>query len=136
MGKKWFKMRKNYVMLHISWIIYIWFWFMVLMWKMIISPGCFFIFSKFWFSGLLEGKRAKNSPKWQKIMSVTLDISGTIHHMISYIISPGIFLIFFKILILWVLRRVKVQRMTENDKKLCPLHFIIHLMILIYGTNV
>ena len=24
---------------------------------------------------------AKNSPKWLKIMSVVLDISGTIHHM-------------------------------------------------------
>ena len=34
-----------------------------------ISPGVFFIFSKFWFSGLLGGKRAK-----------TLHISGTIHY--------------------------------------------------------
>ena len=42
----------------------------------------FFIFSKFWFSGLLGGNRAKNSPKWQEIMSVVLHISGTIHHMI------------------------------------------------------
>ena len=29
----------------------IWFWFKVLMCKMIISPGIFFIFWKFWFSG-------------------------------------------------------------------------------------
>ena len=44
----------------------IWFSFMALMFKMIIPPGVFFIFSKFWFSGLLGGKRAKNGPKWQK----------------------------------------------------------------------
>ena len=42
----------------------------------------FFIFSKFWFSEFLEGKKAKNRPKWQKILSVMLHISGTIHHMI------------------------------------------------------
>ena len=43
----------------------------------------FFIFTKFWFSGLLGGrsKRARNSSKWQKIISVALNISGTIHQM-------------------------------------------------------
>ena len=49
----------------------IWLSFMVHMCKMIISPSINFHFSKFWFSGLLGigevgGKRAKNSPKWQK----------------------------------------------------------------------
>ena len=40
----------------------------------------------------------KNGPEWQKIMSVALHISGTIHHMIiiygqmcKMIISPGVF---------------------------------------------
>ena len=47
------------------------------------SPGVFFIFSKFWISGLLGGgKKAKNSPKRQKILSVALEISGTIHDMV------------------------------------------------------
>ena len=46
-------------------------------------------------------KRAKNSPKWQKILSVTLHSSGTIGssfmvHMCKMIISPGIFSIFAK----------------------------------------
>ena len=41
---------------------------MVLMCKMI-SPGVFFIFSKFWFSKLLGGTRAKNGPKLPKILS-------------------------------------------------------------------
>ena len=49
---------------------------------MIISAGAFFIFSKFSYFGLLGGKKAKNSPKWQKILSVMLDILGTIYHMI------------------------------------------------------
>ena len=33
---------------------------------MIISPGVFFIYLKFWFFGQLGVKRAKNSPRWQK----------------------------------------------------------------------
>ena len=56
--------------------------FMVHLCKMIISPGAFFIFSSFWFFGLLGSVRAKNCPKWQNILSVALNISGTIHHMI------------------------------------------------------
>ena len=46
------------------------------------SPDVCFIFLKFSFFGMLVGKRAKNGPKWQKILSVALNISGTIHHMI------------------------------------------------------
>ena len=60
----------------------IWLSFMVHMCKMIISPGVFFSFSKFWFSRLLGGeggrggegeggKMAKNSPKWQKVDSTS-----------------------------------------------------------------
>ena len=54
----------------------IWFSFKVHMCKMIISIGFFVIFSKFWFFSLSRGwgKRVKNSPKWQKIMSVVLHI--------------------------------------------------------------
>ena len=48
--------------------------------KMIISPGIFKIFI---FLVVREGggKRAKNSPNWQKYLSVAFHISGTIHHM-------------------------------------------------------
>ena len=51
----------------------IWQPFMVNICKMIISSRAFFIFSKFWFSGSIEskrakGKRAKISPEWQKIV--------------------------------------------------------------------
>ena len=41
-----------------------------------------FFFSKFWFSGSLGGvKRAKNGRKWQKILPVSLCLSGTVHHI-------------------------------------------------------
>ena len=45
----------------------IWFSFMVHIYKMIISPRVFFIFSKFWFLGL-RGKRAKTGPKWEEML--------------------------------------------------------------------
>ena len=57
----------------------IWLQFLEQMCEMMIAP-CFFFFSKFWFSRLLGGKKAKNNPKWQKILSVKLHISGIIHH--------------------------------------------------------
>ena len=52
-----------------SWILCpIWSWFLVDMCKMITSPDHFFIFSRFWFSGLLGGKREKKWPKMTKIL--------------------------------------------------------------------
>ena len=101
--------------------------------KIIISPGVFFSFPKFWFFRLLgRGKKAKNGPKWQKILSAMLHISGTIHHMIviygvvhmfKMIISPDFFFHFFKILIFWVVKRVKRQKTVQNDRKFCLSHF-------------
>ena len=44
----------------------IWSSFMVHMCKKIISPCMFFIFSKFWFSGSLVGKRAKKAQNDEK----------------------------------------------------------------------
>ena len=137
--------------------------FMVHMCKMIISPD-FFFSNRTWthnhlvhkrtlnhlaklarFFGLLGGKKAKNGPKWQKILSVTLCISGTIHHMIviygTHVYSDNIsrlFFQFFKILIFWVVRGVKVQKMVHNDKKFCSWHFISqgsYILWLIYGTH-
>ena len=80
---KWPKMKRFCLSHFISQEPYIlWFSFMVCMCKMI-SSGVFFIFLKFWFSGLLGGKRVKNCPKWQKILPVALHVSGNIHHMIA-----------------------------------------------------
>ena len=140
-------MRKNCLPCNISQKTYIiWFSFMVHMCKMIISKGIFKIFSKFWFSRLLGGKRAKNSPKWQKILSVTPSISQEPYiiwlsfmlHLCKMIISLGNFFIFFKILIFWVVREVNGQKMVLNGKKFYPLHtiseesYIIMTVIYVY----
>ena len=42
----------------------------------------FFSFSKFDFLSIKRVKRAKYGPKWQIILSVAVNIWGTIHHMI------------------------------------------------------
>ena len=62
---------------HIIWLL-----FVVHKFQMIISPCELFIFSKFWFLGLLGGSKGKKSPKCQKILSASPCISGIIHHMI------------------------------------------------------
>ena len=51
-GPKWEKIMSHSVSQE-SYMV--WFWFMVLVCKMKIYPWGFFIFSKFWFSGLLGG---------------------------------------------------------------------------------
>ena len=53
----------------------------------ITPPGFFYIYSKFLFLGSIEwDKRAKNDPKWQKIMSIIFHISGSSHHMIWFLV--------------------------------------------------
>ena len=60
--------------------------FLLQKFKMMTSPYAFLIFSKSLFSGLLgRGKRAKNGPKWQKIIS--LCILGTVSHMIVVFVT-------------------------------------------------
>ena len=55
----------------------------IYVYKMIISSGVFSIFLKTWIFWVhMGGKRAKNSPECEKIMSVGLHISETIHYMI------------------------------------------------------
>ena len=97
--------------------------FMAHMCKMIISAGFFssfffffFFFLKFSFFGLSVGKRAKNVPKSQKILSVVLYISGTMHYVISFmvhmckmIISPIFFL---------------GQKIVQNNKESCLSHSV------------
>ena len=69
--------RTSYIRNHTSWLS-----FVVHKCKMIISSSIFFIFSNFWSFGLLGGSKGKiNSPKWQNILSLALQISGTIHQM-------------------------------------------------------
>ena len=84
----------------------------------ICSPAAFFIFSKFCLSGLLGGggvKRAKNGPKWQKILSHS--VSQELHliwlwflvHMCKMMISPAICFIFSKIWFFWVFQSSSIN---------------------------
>ena len=75
------------------------FWYTCVKWwylQMFFFPR----FSKFWFLGLLGGKRAKNGPKWQKIISRSISqepyiiLLSFIVHMCKMIISPEAFLFF------------------------------------------
>ena len=85
---------------------HIWFLFMVLLCKMIISPGVFFIFSKFWFFVLLEGSKDKKWPKMTKNFVLCTSYlrsqkpfimwSWFIVHICKRIISLGVFYIFSK----------------------------------------
>ena len=114
----------------------IWFWFMVLICKMI-SPGLFFKFSKFWFSRLLGGggKRVKNGLKWQKVclwhlisQEPYIIWSSFVVQKCKMIISPIVFFYFFKILIFWIHRRVKGQKM-EGQISGCFFHFFKILVL-------
>ena len=88
-GQKMAQNDKNFCLLHlifqetISFDLHLWYTYM---YKSIISPGIFFIFFNILIFGIIRGKgsgkREKNGPKWQKILSVSLSISGTIRHMI------------------------------------------------------
>ena len=96
----------------------IWLSFMVNICKMIISWSVFLIFENFNFLGAEGGKRAKKVHNGKKL-SVTLHISGTIHHMIMIFWCPCVkwwylqqIFSFLKILIFEVLRGVKGQKMT------------------------
>ena len=76
-GQKMVQNDKNFSLLCLifqeSYII--WLSFMVQMCK-IISPGVFFNFP-----GCQRAERAKNGPKWQKVLPVPLCISRTVHHI-------------------------------------------------------
>ena len=82
---------------------------------------------------------AKNSPEWQKILSVILHISGTIHHMIviyvAHVWNDNISRLLFhfsKILIFCIARWVKRQKMVQNNKKFCPSPFIYQELYIIW----
>ena len=91
--------------------------------KMIISVGLFFFFSKLGFFGFLEGWKGKKWSKMTKILSIVHHMSGTIHLMIAiygiHVQNDNI-----SILILRVVRGIKGQKTTQNDKKFCLSHLI------------
>ena len=88
---------------------------------------CFFHFFKFSFFRFLGGKWVKNGPKWQNILSVTLHISETVHHMIVIYGTPVQNDNIFPILKFWLSRLSggwKGKKNGSNDKNLGMLLFI------------
>ena len=101
--------------------------------KRIIFPVDFF-FSFFQNFNFLGCKGAKNGPKWQKIMSAALHISGIIRswfwflvHMCKMITSPGTFFIFsFYFPGCWGDKNAKTS---TNDKTFCLSHSVSPYLI-------
>ena len=102
----------------------IWSWFFVHF-----SPRVIFSFTKIWIFQVVSGgkgqKVAQNDKKKCLLQFMSREpyiiwFSFVVHNC-KMIISPVIFFffIFFKILIFQVVRRVKGQKMAQNDKKLC-----------------
>ena len=117
--------KKLFVTLHISESIHLdWLWFLIHKCKMMTSLDAFFIFSKFWFSGLLRGWKGKKWPKITKhFVCLTLYLrSCTSYHCgfwwCTYVkwwhLQHGFH--FLKILIFQVFSWgwVKGQKMTHN----------------------
>ena len=110
-----------------------------------ISSHFFHFFKILIFWVVKRGKRTKNGPKWERILSVALHILETIHYMTVHyyqlhsisqdpyiwwsfvvheckvMISPGIFFIFSNF-DFEIVSGVKGQKMIQNDKKLCLSH--------------
>ena len=90
-----------------------------------ISPGVFFIFLKILIFGVVSGvkgqKMAQNDKKFCLLHisqeSYIIWLSSMLH-LCEMMISPGVFFHFFKTLIFQVVRRIKGQKVTQNDKKL------------------
>ena len=93
--------------------------------KMMTSPDVFFIFSKFWFSGLLGErgvtgqKMAQNNKKFcltPYLRNCTSYECFLLH--ISKMVSPAIFFIFSKV---WFFRFFRVhQWITKGNSEVCP----------------
>ena len=113
----------------------IWLSFIVHMCNMIISPGVFSVFSKFWFFRLLGGggalkgwKMVKNDKKVCPLDSISQEPYITwvsfMVHMCKMVISPGVFLLFSKLWFFGLLGGKKSKKTVQNDKKFCLSHFL------------
>ena len=91
---------------HRSYDLHLWY---TCMYKRIISLGIFFfeilIFRIIWRRGV--GKRTKNCATWQRIMSVSLRISKTIHHGLWFLVDIQQFFFIFQNFIFGVFQRSK-----------------------------
>ena len=113
--------------------------------KMIQSPGFFHFFKVLIFCvyNVKVQKTVQNDKKFCLSRSRSQEpyiiwLSFMVH-MCEMLISLGDFFQYFKILIFWVVRGVKGQKMGQDDKKFCLSHLIFqesYIMIFIYGTHV
>ena len=108
--------------------------FMVCMCKMMIYPGIFFIFSKFWFSGLKRVKMVQNNRKVSPLCSISQEPYiiwlSFMMHMCKMIISPGVF--FFYLLQFWFSRssggwKCKTWPKITKNFVCCTLYFRNHI---------
>ena len=104
-----------------------------------IFSGVFFIFSKFRFFGLLVGWKCKKKPKMTKNFVCGAPylrnyISYDFHfwYTLHMIISLGFYLCFQNFD--WVCKRVKGQKMAQNDKKLSLSHLISQEPYIIWSS--
>ena len=106
----------------------------------------FFFFLNFVIFSFLGGKRAKHSQRWLK---KSVCCSWYLRNHISYdchlwytCVNDNIsrtFFHFFKIFIFWIVRGVKGQKISQNDKKFylsCLMYQKPYIMIVICGTQV
>ena len=107
---------------HYFWYTYVKWWYL----QFVFFFFFFFHFIIIFFFKVFREVRAKYSPKWKtKIISV-IHLSQEqcsiwswfLVHLCQMIISPGVFVNFFKILIFGVASGVKAQKMVQNEKKI------------------
>ena len=121
-GKQWPKMTKN-SLLHLIFqeSYFIWSSFMVRICKSRISPGAVYIFSKVEFSGSIVRLKGKKRPKYDKKLSVALQISGSINMIVifsTHVWNDDIYICWFQFLKVLLFRVVSA----ENVKNSVSLH--------------
>ena len=112
--------------------------------RLMISPGVFFIFLKFWFSGLLGGvKVQKTDQKWQTIVHSISQEAYMIwchlwHTSVKWWYLQTVFPFFQNVWFFWLLGGWKDKKWPKMTKKLCRSCFISQepyiIWLLIYGT--
>ena len=102
------------------------FWYTCVKWWYLQVLFFIYFFYIFIFWTVKGQKMAQDDKKILQLMSQEPYIIwlSFMVHLCKLMISLGFFFFFFKILVLWVVWKVKGQKIAENNKKLCPLHFI------------
>ena len=108
-----------------------------------ISPGVFFQFFKILIFWVVRGVKGQKTIQNDKKFCVSSFISQEPYiiwlsfmvHLCKMTISSVVFFHFFKILIFWVVRGLRGQKMIQNDKKFCPLHSISQELYIIWLSS-